>query len=256
MHLLEVTGLSLERRQIRRGWWHRRVETQRVFSDLDFQVGRRESLALVSACREANLELALALAGERTPLAGEIRLAGVPLETRDPRRLRRIRKKVRFLFPDASGSLPPDRTVRECFREVTSTGPVDSGVSPVEQAMVRCGLPEAVQDLYPLELDAVERQSVALARCLLADPDLIVLCGFTEGLDAVQAMELTLRLARVREETRVAMLILGDDLARMAPLADRVGILHGGRLLESGATPDLLERPGHDYTQRLVACAA
>lgn len=256
MHLLEVNALTLHRRRLTRGWWHRRVESTLLLEDLDFKVERRQCHALVGNSREALLYLALALAGERAVTAGEIVIAGVPLEISDPRRLRRIRRKVRFVFPDACGQLPPDWTVREIFREVMPDRWAEDGIDPVETVMVACALPEAVQDLFPLELDAVERQAVALARALLGGPDLLVVCGLTEGMDAVQRMELILRLRRVREEFRLAVLVLCDDLAMAAALADTVDILHHGRVVESGRTTDLLERPGHDYTQRLVANAA
>ncbi len=256
MDLLEVSGLGLQRRRSRRGWWHRRVEVEPVFEDLDFRVGRRESLALVCVDRAGSLDLALALAGEGPVDGGAIVIAGVPLESHDPRRLRRIRRKVRFVFPDRCGQLPPDLTIRESFRVVQRGEPEVPGPDRLDRAMVACGLPGAILDLFPMELDAVERQAAALARCLLVEPDLLVICGWTEGMDAVQTMEAILRLRRVREEFPLSLLLLTDDLAVAAPLADRIGIIHRGRLVESGSTPDLLARPGHDYTQRLVACAA
>lgn len=256
MHLLEVSDLTLHQRLSRRGWWHRRVESSLLCEGLNFAVERRGCHALVSASREGMFQLALALAGERPVKSGSIVIAGVPLERSDPRRLRRIRRKVQFLFPDQAGQLPPDLMVREAFLEMRSGRRMERDDNPIDPVMVACALPEAIRNLYPYELDAVERQAVALARAVLAEPDLLIVCGFTEGLDAVQRMELILRLRRVRDEFRPSLLVLCDDLPMAVALADTIDILHHGRIVESGRTPDLLERPGHDYTQRLVACAA
>ena len=120
--------------------------------------------------------------------------------------------------------------------------------------MVSCGLPEAVRDLYPVELDAVERQQVALARALLTGPELIICHGLTAGLDAVQQAELINLMRLVREDFKLTLLVVTDDLAVAQHLGDDIGLIHQGRLIEAGSVEAVVNRPEHDYTRRLVSC--
>lgn len=260
MEFLEVEHLALARRRPRLGWLRPGFETEPLIEDLCFSVARRESLAVVAETREALCALALAILKAGPVESGTIRFAGIPVLTFDPERFRAVRRRLQGVFPEGYGQLSPGLTVREAFREVLSVwhrrATREERARLVDSVMVACGLPEAVQDLYPAELDAVERQLVALARALLPGPELLVCLGLTEGLDAVQRAELINRLRHLREEFRLTLLVLTDDLAAACRLADTVAVLHRGRLVEQADAVGIATRPAHDHTRRLVACAA
>lgn len=260
MQLLEVANLTLVRRRPQWGWVRHGVETARLVEGLSFDLARRGSLALVGDSREALSAVALAVLRLREVESGTIRLGGVDLRSLGERRFRPMRRRIQAVFPDSAGQLSPGLTVREAFREVLSVwmrrATREERAKRVEAAMIACALPEAVQDLYPAELDAVERQQVALVRALLPGPELLVCRGFAEGLDAVQRAELLHRLRHVREEFGLALLVLVDDLAAAHRLADELAVLHRGRLVERGPAEELVRQPAHEHTRRLVACAA
>jgi peptide/nickel transport system ATP-binding protein len=155
--------------------------------------------------------------------------------------------------------MTPAMTVSESFREVLGVWhrreSRDQWHQRIETVMIACGLPEAVRDLYPVELDAVERQQAALARALLTGPELLICHGITAGLDSVQQSELINLVRRVREDFRLTVLVITDDLAVAHHLGDDIGVLHRGRLLESGSAESIVNRPAHDYTRRLVSCS-
>jgi peptide/nickel transport system ATP-binding protein len=259
LDFLVVEGLKLTRPAAGRGW--RRSGGERVLlEDLAFTLQKRRSLALVGEDREALFALAAALVKIGPVAAGSINFAGIPVLGFDPQRFRAVRKRIQAVFPDALGQLPSALTVREAFREVLAVwcrrASRDERARLVDAVMIACGLPEAVQDLYPVELDAVERQQVALARALLPGPELLICQGITEGLDTVQRAELCNRVRHLREEFRLTLLVLTDDLAVAHQLGDDIGVLHRGRLVESGPAATLVSRPAHDHTRRLVAAAA
>jgi len=260
MEFLKVEHLTLSRRRPRRGWLRDGAEEETLVEDLSFDLEKRGSLALVADSREALLALALAVLKQGPVASGSIAFAGVSLSSLDERRFRAMRRRLQAVFPDRSGQLSAGLTVREAFREVLRVwrrrSTREEQARLVESVMIACGLPEAVQDLYPAELDAVERQQVALARALLPGPELLVCCGFTEGLDAVQRAELVNRLRHVREEFGLTLLVLTDDLAVAHRLGDDLAVLHRGRLVESGPAEGIVEHPAHEHTRRLVACAA
>lgn len=260
MEFLEVEGLTLLRPSSRWGRGRRDPEAEPLVEELTFCLEKRRSLALVGDSREALLALALALVKEHPVASGTITFAGIPVHRFGPERFRPVRKRIQAVFPDSASQLTAGMTVREAFREVLGVwcrkSTREDRAKRVEAVMVACGLPEAVQDLFPAELDAVERQQVALARALLPGPELLICAGFTAGLDVVQRAELVNRLRHLREEFDLTFLHLGDDLAEASVLGDDIGVLHRGRLVESGPAAELVLRPAHERTRQLVACAA
>jgi len=259
LDFLVVEGLKLTRAGAGRGWC-RRNEDRTLLEDFSFTLQKRRSLALVGEDRGALFALAAALVKIGPVAAGSIHFAGIPVLSFDSQRFRAVRKRIQAVFPDALGQLPAVLTVREAFREVLAVwcprASRDERARLVDSVMIACGLPEAVQDLYPSELDAVERQQVALARALLPGPELLICQGITEGLDTVQRAELCNRVRHLREEFRLTLLVITDDLAVAHQLGDDIGVLHRGRLVESAPAATLVSRPAHDHTRRLVAAAA
>lgn len=260
MEFLKVANLTLVRRRPRRGWLRTTMTEEVLVEDLSFGLEKGGSLALVGDSREALSAIALAVLRQRAVDAGTIRFGDIDFHSLSEDRFRPMRRRLQAVFPDSSGQLPASFTVRETFRESLGVwfrrSSREERSKRVEAAMIACGLPEAVQDLYPAELDAVARQLVALARALLPGPDLIVCRGCTEGLDAVRQAELLHRLRHVREEFGFALLVLVDDFAVAHRLADDLAVLHRGRLVESGPAEELARRPAHERTRRLAASAA
>lgn len=260
MELLEIEGVRLVRRRTSRGLWRFGSEAVVLAEELDLSVDRQECVALVSQSREALRALGLAVLKAGPVESGSIRFGGIDLAGLDESRFRPLRRRIQGLFPDSLGQLPADLTAREAFRQILEIwhrrAPREEREHLVEAAMVACGLPEAVRDLRPLELDSLERQLVALARALLSGPELLVCVSPTEGLDAVQASELLQRLRRVHEERGLALLLLVDDFSAARAIATEAAILHQGRVVERGDLATLSSRPRHEHTRRLAAHAA
>lgn len=259
MELLRVENLSLVRRNSRRARGASRGEGTRLVEGLSFAVEKRRGFGLVGDSREALHLLALALL-KRVPVdEGEIAFAEIPFHGISELRFRSLRHRIQAVFSDARGALSPQLTIREAFREVLDLwhrrATREERAKRIEAVMIACGLPEAVGDLFPAELDEIERQQAVLARALLTNPELLICEGFCEGLDDVQRAELVELLARVREEFDLTLLVLGDDLPAAARLTGEIGVLHRGRLVETGPAAEIVARPRHERTRRLVACA-
>lgn len=259
MELLEVERLTLVRQRARRRLIQHGKEMETVVDDMSFVLERNCSLGLVGGEKSGTLPLTLALLKLYEVQSGVIRFGGIDLTALSDSRFRPIRRRLQAVFPDSFGQLAPDQTINQSFREVLRVWHRRGGKSEwhhrVEGVMVACGLPEAVRDLYPLELDAVERQQASLARALLPGPELLICHGFTDGLDAVQQAELINLIRRVREEFALTLLIVTDDLAVAHHLSDDIAVIHQGRLLEYGSAEAVVNRPEHEYTRRLVSCS-
>ena len=125
----------------------------------------------------------------------------------------------------------------------------------VEKAISDVRLDLAYLDRFPHELSGGERQRVAIARALIAEPSLLLCDEVLSALDvSVQARVLDL-LRELRKRTGVSMLFISHDLGVVRSLADRVGVLYRGELVEVGPTEDIYARPEHPYTRKLLAAA-
>lgn len=259
MELLSVEKLCLLKRRMRRHWFHYDLEEKLLIDELSFTIEKRHSLALVGEEASGKHALVLALMKLHPVASGKIIFAEIDVNSLGERQFRRVRKRLQTVFSPGFGQLTPDLTLDQAFQEVLKLWYAKSGKDDwhqrVESVMVACGLPEAVRQLYPVELDAVERQQAALARALLSAPDMLICHGFTQGLDAVEQAELLNLLRKVREEFNLTLLVVTDDLAVGHHLGDDIGILHRGRLLEYGDAETVVNRPDHDYTKRLVSCS-
>jgi peptide/nickel transport system ATP-binding protein len=111
-------------------------------------------------------------------------------------------------------------------------------------------------DRHPYELSGGQRQRVAVARALAVDPDLLVADEPTSMLDVSIRMGILNLLARLKEERRLAILLITHDLASARYLAERVLVLFRGRVVEEGPSDAVVERPAHPYTQMLLASIA
>lgn len=259
MPLLSVEDLVLKRQRLRRRWFRYDKEDEILVDHVSFDVENHGSLALVGEEKSGKFALTMALLKLYEVASGRIQFAEVEVTSVGDRQFRRLRKWIQPVFGDRYGQLTPDLTVDEAFREVlklwySSTGK-DDWHQKIETVMVACGLPEAVRVLYPAELDEVERLQVAIARALLSRPRLLICHGLTRGLDAVQKAEILNLIRRLSEDHGLALLVMTDDLAVGHHLGDRIGVLHRGRMLECGDAETIVNRPEHEYTQRLVSCS-
>lgn len=259
MELLEVEKLTLVRQRTRRGLYQHGKENETVVDDLTFSLNSGSSLGLVGSENSGTLALTLALLKLHAVHSGTVRFGGIDLTALSDARFRPVRRRIQAVFPESFGQLAPDLTINQAFREVLGVWHRGTGRADwhhrIEAVMIACGLPEAVRDLYPVELDAVERQQAALARALLPGPELLICHGYTDGLDAVQQAELINLIRQVREDFAISLLVVTDDLAVAHHLGDDIGVIHQGRLLEYGSAEAVVNRPEHDYTRRLVSCS-
>lgn len=259
MELLTVTELLILQQRLKRRWFQYGKEDKTLVDGISFGIEKGKDLSIVGEETSGKLPLTLAVLKLHAIAGGKIEWNGVDIHSLSDYRFRSLRRGVQAVFPDRFGQLTADLTINQSFLEVLRLWyrkeNRDQWLSRIEKVMIECGLPEAVRHLYPLELDAVERQQAALARAMLAEPELLICHGLTQGLDAVEEAEVLNRVWHLREEFSLTLFVVTDDLAVAHHLGDTIGVLHRGRLLEFGDAESVVNRPQHDYTQRLVSCS-
>ena len=213
---------------------------------VSFEVRRGETFAIAGESGSGKSTLARAVAGLHRAASGSVVISGEPL-----------RGRVQMVFQDPGASLNPRLRVRAILAEPMALRyGKRPDVGEIAALLARVGLPPSAVHRYPHEFSGGERQRIAIARAISTCPDLVVCDEPTSALDAsAQARVLNL-LADLQQEYRMACLLFSHDLAVIAQLADRIGILHEGRLCETGDAREVLASPAHPHTRALRDAAA
>ena len=218
-----------------------------------FEVVRGESVALVGESGSGKSTVLKAILGLAPRRAGEVRLFGEPRGRGPDRRTARV---CQMVFQDPYGSLHPRRTVDAALAEPLAIHRLDRRDARVSEALEAVGLDARFRYRFPHQLSGGQRQRVAIARALVLEPSILLLDEPTSALDvSVQAGILNL-FRRLRAERGLTYVLVTHDLPVASFLCDRVGVMRGGRLLETVPVGTL--RSGafsHDYSRALHAAS-
>jgi peptide/nickel transport system ATP-binding protein len=226
-----------------------------VVRGVSFGITEAEVVALVGESGSGKSTIARALSGLLEPASGRILFRGRALAGDIDARDEEVVRKIQFIFQNPDASLNPRQSVgRSLARpiEVFFGEGRQGRRSLVDKALEEVMLSPDYARRYPDQLSGGERQRIAIARALVAKPDLLLCDEVLSALDvSVQANILDL-LERLRRETSVAMLFISHDLAVVRRLADRVCVLYHGQVMELGPVEAVFEPPFHPYTLTLL----
>jgi len=240
-----------------------RGQDRLALRDVSFQIGRSESYGLVGESGSGKSTVALALTRylprNGRVSAGSIRIAGRDPLAMDAAKLRQLRAhSVSMVYQEPGKALNPSmrvgRQVAEVY-EVAGLGKADA----LEQAeamlrKVQISDPGQVMQRYPHQLSGGMAQRVVIAMALASEPELLILDEPTTALDATVEAEVLDLVAGLREELNTSLLFISHNLAVIAKMCDRVGVLYAGELIEEGPARQVFDQPRHPYTVGLLRC--
>lgn len=192
-----------------------------------------------------------ALSGGGQIVAGSIRVDGTEVTTLDPTGLRQLRGRgVAMVMQDPATALNPTMRIGAQLREVSR----DAGAILEVLTRVRLPDPADLSRRWPHQLSGGQKQRVAIAMALLAKPGVLILDEPTTGLDATVEASVAALVAEIAGRARgMATLYISHNIRLIARVADRVGVMYAGRLVEEGSVADVLQTPAHPYTRALLA---
>ncbi len=241
---------------IRRGVLQRQVASVHAVSDVSFEVGVGEAFGLVgeSGCGKTTLGR-LVVALDRVS-SGTILVDGEDVSRLRGAQLRRKRREVQMIFQDPQSSLDPRMRIGSTIREPLTAQGIGNRreqTDRVRELLQEVGLPARSRELYPHEFSGGQRQRIGLARALALEPRLIVADEPVSALDvSIQAQMLNL-MRRLQTEHKLTYIVISHDLAVVRYLADRIGVMYLGKLVEIGTGTAVLQQPAHPYTASLLA---
>jgi peptide/nickel transport system ATP-binding protein len=191
-------------------------------------------------------------------VSGAVRFKGEDLVAAGAARLRALRgNRIAMIFQDPMMTLNPVlRIDTQMVEAVRAHRAVDRGTAleMAREALVQVGMPAPERRLkaYPHELSGGMRQRIAIAIAFLNKPDLIIADEPTTALDVTIQAQILHEVQGLCRKTGTAMIWITHDLAVVAALADRIAVMYAGRIVETGRTDEVIERPLHPYTRGLI----
>jgi peptide/nickel transport system ATP-binding protein len=233
----------------------KKVGTVKAVSDVSLTMRKGETFGLVgeSGCGKTTMgRLVVAL---ETPTTGAVEFEGEDITGLKGNGLRRRRRDLQMMFQDPYASLDPRMRVGTILREplkVQGMGSAAEQQRRVHQMLDEVGLPARSGELYPHEFSGGQRQRIGLARALALEPKLIVADEPVSALDvSIQAQILNL-LKDLQERHDLSYLFISHDLAVVKYMADTIGVMYLGKLVEVGPARDVYAHAAHPYTQALI----
>jgi peptide/nickel transport system ATP-binding protein len=236
--LLSVESVSRDF-DVSRPWLNRVLEREprrilRAVDHVSFEVARGETLGLVGESGCGKSTVARLIAGLYAPSEGRIEFRG---------------RRLQMIFQDPYASLNPRWRVRKIIAEPMA---VLENRRPVEEFLVQVGLSPDDAERYPHEFSGGQRQRISIARALAGEPELLICDEPTSALDvSVQAQILNL-MAELQERLGLTYLFISHNLAVVSLVADRVGVMYLGRIVELQSSAKIFSEPRHPYTRMLL----
>lgn len=235
--MIEVDALSVRFGQIE------------AVKSVSFDVARGACLGLVGESGSGKSTVLRALAGLNPNWTGRMLVDGAALT---PQRSKEFHRRVQMVFQDPYGSLHPRQTVDRLLSEPLLVHRMDNVERRILRGLAEVGLPASMRFRYPHQLSGGQRQRVAIARALMPEPDVLLLDEPTSALDvSVQAEVLNL-LADLQQARHLTYILVSHNLAVVAHLCERIGVMQDGELVELLSVEDLQAgRMRHPHTAAL-----
>jgi oligopeptide/dipeptide ABC transporter ATP-binding protein len=254
--VLEARNLSLFLRQD--------ASELKIVDDVSFRVARGEFFALIGESGSGKTTIAKAvmrlLPTARLRITGSLAVTGIDVAQAPERVMRRLRgQSMSMIFQEPMTSLNPIMKVEAQIAEALQAHQTLSAAAQRERIMqlladVRFDNPAKVATQYPHELSGGMRQRVMIAIALANDPLLLIADEPTTALDVTIQQEVLDILVRLQAKYRLSVFFISHDLALVNRYANRIGVLYGGVLMETGSADEVIRKPAHPYTEALLAC--
>ncbi|MDG2122083.1 MAG: ATP-binding cassette domain-containing protein [Verrucomicrobiales bacterium] len=234
-----------------------RRDPVKAVNGVSFSLDKGEILGLVGESGCGKSTLSRTIMQLVPPTSGHIVLDGIDFVTLSKAELRRSRLDFQMVFQDPYASLNPRHTVFSTIAEaIRQRHPNTTGeplTQKVTELMQRCGLNPRAMRKYPHEFSGGQRQRIAIARALAPEPKLLIADEPVSALDvSIQSQILNL-LKQLVSDLDLTMVFISHDLSVVRYIADRIAVMHFGKLVEVGPAEEVMDSPRHDYTKTLLS---
>jgi peptide/nickel transport system ATP-binding protein len=238
------------------GLLQRSVGTVKAVSDVTLTIPRGGTLGLVGESGCGKTTIGRMIVALERPTSGRVIFEGKDLGVLTSTELRRVRKDLQIMFQDPYASLDPRMRVSSILREplqIQGAGGRTEQREHVASLLGEVGLNPRSMELYPHEFSGGQRQRLGLARALALSPKVIVADEPVSALDVSIRSQILNLMRRLQAAHGLTYIVISHDLSVIRYLADRIGVMYLGKLVELGSSSEVYERPAHPYTLGLLS---
>ena len=232
--------------------------TVKAVEGVSFEVYAGETYGLVGESGSGKTTIGRSIIRLYDPTDGEIFFDGKKISGKlDDATEKMLRQNMQMIFQDPMSSLNPRKKIGDIIAEGLNIhglcGTKEERKARVGAILKKVGLSPAHAERYPQQFSGGQRQRVGIARALVMNPKLIIADECISALDvSIQAQVVNL-MKDIQAETKCAYLFIAHDLSMVKYISDRIGVLHKGRLVETGLTREIFSNPVHPYTRSLLS---
>lgn len=254
--LLSISALKTHFHDYSGGWLKRNQKVIKAVDDVSLTIQQGEILGLVGESGSGKSTLGRSILQLVPITSGSVVFDGTELTRLSPTQMKPVRRRMQMIFQDPYSSLNPRMTVFDTLAEPLLYHRLATRKTVTAQVLALMddvGLARAAIRKYPHEFSGGQRQRIAVGRAISTKPELVIADEPVSALDVtIQAQILDLILALV-EKHDLTMLFISHDLSVVRYIADRIAVMHHGKLVETGITEPLFSAPKHDYTKKLLS---
>jgi peptide/nickel transport system ATP-binding protein len=252
--ILEIDHVSKEYPVTKGAVVQRKIGTVKAVTDLSLTIYEGETFGLVGESGCGKTTTGSMVVGLEGLTSGDIRFRGRSI-VKDRRYLKEVRRDLQLMFQDPYASLDPRMRVKDILEEplvIHKIGSKQEREAIVGRLLREVGLAPKSMERYPHEFSGGQRQRIGLARALALQPKLIVADEPVSALDVSIRSQVLNLMKELQQRYGLTYIIISHDLSVVRFMADRIGVMYLGRLVEVGTEEDIFQRAKHPYTHMLL----
>jgi oligopeptide transport system ATP-binding protein len=241
---------------IHEGILQRKTGEVRAVDDVSLAIEEGETFGLVGESGSGKTTLGRTMLRLTEPTEGSVVIDGQDIVDLSDGELKRFRQKMQIVHQDPTSSLNPRhrvKTIVEAPLKIHGYGDADERLERVEELLEMVDLPREFMYRYPGQLSGGQKQRVGIARAVALNPKFVVLDEPTSALDVSVQARIVDILEDIQDEFGITYLFITHDLSLLRNVADRIGVMYLGRLVESGDVSSVFETPEHPYSRALMS---
>ena len=252
--LLEAKGLYKTYTQTS-GFFVRRQRTIKALNNVSVSIKKGETLAIVGESGSGKSTLARCLLQLLSLDEGELFFKGKNFTSLDEKDKKHLKRHIQMVFQDPYASLNPRMKISEILEEgllIHDLGDKFSRDKKMRDMIKKVGLDVSDLNKYPHQFSGGQRQRIGIARALIVEPELVICDEPVSALDVSIQAQILLLLKDLQKELGLSYLFISHDLRVVRHMADRIAVMHQGKIVEQGLTKSIYEKPKANYTRELL----
>ena len=247
--LLQVSNLSKTYKD-KNYWFNKKCVT--ALEPISFDIMPHKTLAIVGETGSGKSTIAKLLVGAELPTTGDIRLNG---QTLAPGNFKQRCQHISMIFQDSGTTLNPSLTIEQLLDEplrLNTNLDESERHQLIRETLQKVGLLADHMSFYPHMFSGGQKQRISLARAIILQPQVIILDEALASLDPSLRSQMINLLLDLQQQMGLAFILISHNLGIVRHFSDEMMVMCEGKVLETGKTMDILKKPKHKYTKKLI----